>query len=62
MRKENVQLCKLEHPYFAVQVLHLTEHDFYELHTDVLCLMSFSGEMVIYVFLLGFSSPSCQKE
>ena len=35
-RKENAQLCKLEHPYFAVQVLHLTKHGFYELHIDVL--------------------------
>ena len=35
-RKENTQLCKLKHPCFAMQVLHLTEHDFYELHTDVL--------------------------
>ena len=60
-RKENTQLCKLEHPYFVVQVLHFIEHDFYELHTDVLWLMSFSGEMVIYVFLLGFSSPSHKK-
>ena len=35
-RKENTQLCKLELPYFAVQVLHFTKNDFYELHTDVL--------------------------
>ena len=34
-REENTQLCKLEHPYFVVQVLHLTEHGFYESHTDV---------------------------
>ena len=34
--KKNTQLCKPEHPYFAVQLLYLTEHDFYELHTDVL--------------------------
>ena len=47
---------------FAVKVLHLIEHGFYELHTDVLWLMSFSGEMVIYVFLLEFFSPSRQKE
>ena len=43
-----------EHPDFTVQVLHLTEHDFYELHTYVLRLMSFSGKMVIYAFFLGF--------
>ena len=43
-------------------MLHFTEHCFNELHTDVLWLTSFSGEMVIYAFLLGFSSPSCQKE
>ena len=43
-------------------MLHLTEHDFYELHIDVLCLRSFSGEMVIYAFLLEFSSHSYQKE
>ena len=61
-KKENTQLCKLEHPYFVVQVLHLTKHSFYELHTDVLRLTSFSGEMVIYAFLLGFFSPSRQKE
>ena len=35
-RKENTQLCKFEHPYFAMQVLHLTEHGFYKLHTYVL--------------------------
>ena len=35
-RKGNTQLYKLEHPCFAMQVLHLTEHDFYELYTDVL--------------------------
>ena len=45
-----------------MQVLHLTEHGFYELHIDVLWLMSFYGEMVIYVFFLGFSSSSRQKE
>ena len=44
-----------------MQVLHLTEHDFYELHIDILWLMSFSSEMVIYAFLLGFFSP-CEKE
>ena len=43
-----------KHPDFAVQVLHLTEHNFYELHTYVLWLMSFSGEMIIYAFFLGF--------
>ena len=45
-----------------MQVLHFIEHSFYELHTDVLWLMSFSGEIVIYAFLLGFSNPSHQKE
>ena len=43
--KENTQLCKLEHPYFDMQVLHLTKHSFYELHTNVLWLMSFSSEI-----------------
>ena len=43
-------------------MLHLIEHGFYELHIDVLWLMSFYGEMVIYVFFLGFSSHSRQKE
>ena len=61
-RKENTQLCKLEHPYFAMQVLHLTEHGFYKLHTYVLWLTSFSSEMVIYAFHLGFSSHSHKKE
>ena len=51
-----------EYPDFVVQVLHLIEHSFYELHIDVLRLISFSGEMVIYAFLLGFFSPSRQKE
>ena len=46
---------------FAMQVLHLTKHGFYELHTDV-WLTSFSDEMVIYAFLLGFFSLSRQKE
>ena len=45
-----------------MQVLHLTEHNFYKLHKDVLWLTSFSGELVIYDFLLEFSSPSHQKE
>ena len=32
-------------------------------HTDViLWLVGNNGEMVIYAFLLGFSSPSRQKE
>ena len=44
--------------FFAMQVLHLTKHCFYELHTNV----SFSGEMVIYIFLLEFFSLSHQKE
>ena len=34
--KKKTQLYKLEHPYFAMQVLHLTKHGFYELHTDFL--------------------------
>ena len=37
-----------------MQVLYLTKHGFYELHKDVLWLTSFSSEMVMYVFLLGF--------
>ena len=45
-----------------MQVLYFTEHSFYKLHTDVLWLMNFSGEMVIYDFLLEFSSSSDQKE
>ena len=53
---------KAKHLLFIVQVLHLTEHGFYELHTDVVWLASFSGEMIVYAFLLGFFSPSCQKE
>ena len=44
-----------------MQVLHLTEHDFYELHTNAWWLTSFSGDMVIFVFLLRFFSPSYQK-
>ena len=52
---------KAKHLLFIVQVLHLTEHGFYELHTDVEWLTSFSSEMVIYAFLLGFSSPSHKK-
>ena len=40
--------------FLVVQVLHLIEHSFYELHTYVLLLTSFSGEMVIYAFLVGF--------
>ena len=39
-----------------------TLHGFYEWHTDVLWLTSFSGEMVIYASLLGFVSPSHQKK
>ena len=42
-------------------MLHLTEHSFYELHTDILWLTSFSGEMFIYVFFLEFVSSSHQK-
>ena len=45
-----------------MQVLHLIKHGFYELHIDVLWLNSFSSEMVIYAFLLGFYSPFRQKE
>ena len=45
----------------AVQVLYLTEHGFYDMHTDV-WLTSFSSKMVIYTFLLGFFSPSYKKE
>ena len=37
-------------------------YGFYELHIDVLWLTSFSGKMIIYVFLLGFFSHSRQKE
>ena len=29
-RKENTQLCKIEHPDFVVQVLCFTEHGFYD--------------------------------
>ena len=50
-----------KHLILVVQVLHLTEHGFYELHTDVEWLTIFSGEMVIYAFLLGFFSHFCQK-
>ena len=35
-------------------MLHLIKHGFYELHTDVLWLTSFSGEMVVDAILLGF--------
>ena len=45
-----------------MQVLHFTEHGLHELHTDVVWLTSFSGEMDIYVFLLEFFSSSHQKE
>ena len=44
-----------------MQVLHLTKHGFYELYIDILWFISFSGEMVIYAFLLEFSSPSRKK-
>ena len=53
---------KAKHLVFAVQVLYLIEHGFYELHIDVVWLTSFSDEMVIYVFLLGVFSPSRQKD
>ena len=53
---------KVKHFVFVMQVLHLTEHDFYEMHTNIVWLTSFSGETIIYDFLLGFSSPSRQKE
>ena len=39
-----------------------TLHGFYEWHTNVLWLTSFSSEMVIYASLLGFVSPSHQKK
>ena len=45
-----------------MQVLDLTKHSFYELHIDVLWLTSFSSEIVIYAFFLGFFSPPSQKE
>ena len=49
--------------YFSFKhIIHHNKHGFYESHTDVLWLMSFSGEMIIHVFLLGFSSPFHQKE
>ena len=44
---------KAKHLVFAMQVLYLTKHGFYELYTDVVGLTSFSGEMVIYAFLFG---------
>ena len=53
---------KAKHLVFAVQVLHPIEHGFYELHIGVVWLTSFSGEMVIFAFLLGFFSHSRQKE
>ena len=53
---------KVKYFVFVMQVLHLTEHGFYEMHTNIVWLTSFSGEMIIYDFLLGFSSPSRQKE
>ena len=49
--KRNTQLCKPKHHNFAMSK-----------HTDILWLMSFSGEMIIHVFLLGFFSPFHQKE
>ena len=60
-REKNYPIMKAKHLIFAMQGLHLIEHGFYELHTDV-WLTSFSGEMIIYVFLLGFFNHSCQKE
>ena len=48
--------------YLAMQVLHLSEHNFYNLHTCVHDWRSSnSGEMIIYAFLLGFSSPYDQN-
>ena len=52
---------KAKHLFFIVQVLHLTAHVFYELHIDVVWLASFSSEMVIYAFLLGFFSPPVKQ-
>ena len=57
-RDKKYTIILAKHLVLAVQVLHLIEHYFYELHTDVLWLMSFSGKMVIYSFLLGFFSHS----
>ena len=62
MREKKYPFMLAKHLFFAMQVLHLTEHDFYELHTDVSWLTSFSGQMVINAFLLGFYSPSLKKE
>ena len=50
--KRNTQLCKSKHPNFDVLK-----------HIDVIHdWRGFSGEMIIYVFILGFSSPSCIKK
>ena len=59
-REKKYSFMLVEHLFLAVQVPHLIEHGFYEMHTDVLWLTSFSGEMVIYAFFLGFFSPSRQ--
>ena len=59
-RKENLFMLA-KYLILAVQVLYLTEHGFYDMHTDV-WLTSFSSKMVIYTFLLGFFSPSYKKE
>ena len=57
-REKKYLIMLAKHLVFAVQVLHFTEYDFYELHADVLWLTSFNGEMVIYAFLLWFCSHS----
>ena len=50
-RKEKpIYVCQTS--FSCYEVLHLTEHGFYELHIDVVWLTSFSGEMVIYAFSL----------
>ena len=59
-RKENLFMLA-KYLIIAVQVLHLTEHGFYDMHTDV-WLTSFSSKMFIYAFLLWFFSHSHQKE
>ena len=61
-RKKKNPFMLAKHLVLAMQFLNLTEHGFYEMHIDVLWLTSFSSEMVIYVFFLGFFSHSRQKE
>ena len=48
-RKEIPNLCK-PNILFLLCKCYTLPHDFYELHTDVLWLTSFSGEMIIYAF------------